>query len=268
MLAVILSLLAPAHAGSEVIMELYGAHLPLVETDAGAELSTGDALPYVLVAPRFRGIGPRQAMGLHWLPASAEVRLDPGDVDAERLRAEVSVGRYFGETYPVPVIYDIGFGRVRAMRDERLDLDLDLRVRAASGYAGFYFPSVDPGDFHGHIAASGGLLGFHKRTYQSPENADFIGAHLGGLGVDAEFGAALARGVILSAYLDCYADWSVGASDGVSLVTDSVVDAGASLRLGRHVALRLGGGGETTRDSATRLDVHYYRAYAKLRVGS
>lgn len=264
----LLHLALVSHAAPEMVAELEGAHLPLLELDVGSELSSTDTLPNVLLAPRFRGIGQSGSHGMHWLPIRGEARLDVEAPDGDRLRGDVAIGRYFGETYPVPVLYDVRFGTFRAMRDERLDLDLDLRAQAVTAMTGFFFPSIEGGDFHGHAVALGGLLGFHRRSYFGAANPDVIGGYLGGVGVDVEAGRALARGVIVSGYLDCTADWSLGLGDQLTVITDSVVDVGGSLRIGRHVALRIGGGAETTRDSGSQLDVHYYRAYAKLRIGT
>jgi hypothetical protein len=265
MIHLLLPLCTPALAGSEVLLELPGVHTPLFGVEVGTEASTGDPVPDLLLTGDFRGLGGTD-VGVHWAALGIAARLDPALPTSDRLRGSLSVARWVGETTPVPIVWDVHFGRVDLAREDRLGLDWDGVLTVASAVAGFYFPAVDAGDFDGHIVAELDVGGAHRREYLAPGLEPYTGARLGAAGGEIVTGVALGRGVVLATHLHGQAAWSLGVSRIPAVLTDTTVDLGLTLRLGRHLAILLDGGAESTRDPGNDFAASYFRAAGRVRV--
>lgn len=264
-LAVSLSVALPAAAreAPRVEMDPLGLYLPVGHASfgyLGRPFHDGE----LRLMGSWRGgrVGPSARVG--HLTVSTHLALD--DLDVRSLRAVLVPWRTVGESQPVPGAWDVHWLPITVGHVPELGVDQELAVDIVSAEAGLYLPAVLPGDMDARLVGRIGLLGARHHAYLSPDLASFIGARIGGVGGEFSVGNRVLPPLIVGALVAGEVDWSLGRSDGLSLVTLAEVELMLHVTLRHGARLAVGLEYDNLRDNGQDLVRSTWHGVAELRV--
>lgn len=199
-----------------------------------------------------RGV-PGRRPGVAWASVNGAVRVDalraavgaPAAPPAYRL--SLTPWRRVSQTAPIVAAQDVRVATLALTRDLPLAVRADAQLTALDWSGALYLPANHPGDIEARVGVGARVLGARwRRSDDAP--SDFVGVSPGGLSGEAVYGRRFGRAFTLTAHLGARADWTLGARDGFTVLTDTAVWLGAVAELGPHDAVRLIAATRTTDD--------------------
>lgn len=229
--------------------------VPTVSAQLDLAATLADAHPLVAgLEVGLRGV-PGRLPGAAWAGMSGAIRVDaldaargaPGASGPIAYTLRLTPWRRVSQAQPIVAADDLRVATMTWERDRLIGVESDAHIDALDWSGALYLPANHPGDAEARVGVGARALGARwRRTADAP--ADFVGVTPGGLSGEAVYGRRFGRALTLTAHLGARADWSLGARDGFTVLTDTAVWLGVVADLGAHDAVRLLAATHTTDD--------------------